>query len=490
MALFHFHVTQIGRKAGQSAIASAAYRSGEKLHSEYYGEDSDYTKKRGVLYKEILLPPHAPTAYNDRETLWNEVEKAERQHNAQLAYSFDIALQNELTYEENLEVAKKFLQEHMVSKGMIVDFCLHNPERDGIENPHFHVMSPIRPLNEDGTWGAKQHRVYKLDDNGERLRDEKGKYIFDAVPTTDWGKPETLLYWREQWTNMVNAKFAEKGLDCIIDHRSYEERGLDIIPTVHEGVNVRAMEKKGIVTEKGQLNRWIRATNDLIKKLKQQLENIKNIIEDIKKDLEIQSTPNLIQLLNEYYAKRNIEASKFSKYARQKAHVTNLKYLVEITNFLQENEIYTVDDLKQKTRQLSDKKDDLQSAVKAQNKRINELKQLLHYTELYKANKPVYDKLCTIKFKMAKEKFKKEHDTELRQFYLARRKLNEICKDGKYTVKEWNVELINLQKDCKEKSTQINELWNKSKKFYQIQSMIENLLRKEHETNKNRDIEI
>ena len=91
---------------------------------------------------------------------------------------------------------------------------------------------------------------------------------------------------------------------------------------------------------------------------------------------------------------------------------------------------------------------------------------------------------------MAKEKFKKEHDTELRQFYLARRKLNEICKDGKYTVKEWNVELINLQKDCKEKSTQINELWNKSKKFYQIQSMIENLLRKEHETNKNRDIEI
>ena len=194
--------------------------------------------------------------------------------------------------------------------------------------------------------------------------------------------------------------------------------------------------------------------------------------------------------MNEYYAKRNIEASKFSKYARQKAHVTNLKYLVEITNFLQENEIYTVDDLKQKTRQLSDKKDDLQSAVKAQNKRINELKQLLHYTELYKANKPVYDKLCTIKFKMAKEKFKKEHDTELRQFYLARRKLNEICKDGKYTVKEWNVELINLQKDCKEKSTQINELWNKSKKFYQIQSMIENLLRKEHETNKNRDIEI
>ena len=101
IALYHFHVTQIKRSAGQSAIASAAYRSGEKLHSEYYGEDSDYTKKVSVICSEILLPPHAPPSFSDRETLWNEVEKAERGKKAQLAYSFDIALQNEFSMQEN-----------------------------------------------------------------------------------------------------------------------------------------------------------------------------------------------------------------------------------------------------------------------------------------------------------------------------------------------------------------------------------------------------
>ena len=133
ISLFHFHVTQISRAAGQSAIASAAYRAGEKLHSDYYGEDSDYTAKHGVLYSEILLPPHAPERLRDRETLWNEVEKAERRKDAQLAYSFDIALQNELSFEENLELARQFLQENFVAAGMIVDFAIHDPERNGTQ---------------------------------------------------------------------------------------------------------------------------------------------------------------------------------------------------------------------------------------------------------------------------------------------------------------------------------------------------------------------
>lgn len=82
-------------------MAAAAYRAGEKLHSEYYGEDSDYTRKGGVICSEILLPSHAPPEYADRETLWNAVEKAERGKKAQLAYSFDIALQNEFSMQEN-----------------------------------------------------------------------------------------------------------------------------------------------------------------------------------------------------------------------------------------------------------------------------------------------------------------------------------------------------------------------------------------------------
>ena len=176
MALFHLSVTQTKRSAGQSAIASAAYRAGERLYSEYYGEYSDYTRKGGVICSDILLPSHAPPEYADRQTLWNAVEKAERGKNAQLAYSFDIALQNEFSLEENIALARQFLLENFVSRGMVVDFAVHQPDREdgGIPNPHFHVLCPIRPIEQNGKWGLKQRRVYELDEDGNRIRDADG----------------------------------------------------------------------------------------------------------------------------------------------------------------------------------------------------------------------------------------------------------------------------------------------------------------------------
>ena len=247
MALFHLSVTQTKRSAGQSAIASAAYRAGERLYSEYYGEYSDYTRKGGVICSDILLPSHAPPEYADRQTLWNAVEKAERGKNAQLAYSFDIALQNEFSLEENIALARQFLLEQFVSRGMVVDFAVHQPDREdgGIPNPHFHVLCPIRPIEQNGKWGLKQRRVYELDEDGNRIRDQNGEFVFNAVPTTDWGSPETLEHWREAWAELCNAKFAEKCIDVRIDHRSYERQGVELLPTVHEGATVRAMEKKG-----------------------------------------------------------------------------------------------------------------------------------------------------------------------------------------------------------------------------------------------------
>ena len=191
MALFHLSVTQTKRSAGQSAIASAAYRAGERLYSEYYGEYSDYTRKGGVICSDILLPSHAPPEFADRQTLWNAVEKAERGKNAQLAYSFDIALQNEFSLEENIALARQFLLENFVSRGMVVDFAVHQPDREdgGIPNPHFHVLCPIRPIEQNGKWGLKQRRVYELDEDSNRIRDADGKFVFNAVPTTDWGTP-------------------------------------------------------------------------------------------------------------------------------------------------------------------------------------------------------------------------------------------------------------------------------------------------------------
>ena len=187
MALFHLSVTQTKRSAGQSAIASAAYRAGERLYSEYYGEYSDYTRKGGVICSDILLPSHAPPEYADRQTLWNAVEKAERGKNAQLAYSFDIALQNEFSLEENIALARQFLLENFVSRGMVVDFAVHQPDREdgGIPNPHFHVLCPIRPIEQNGKWGLKQRRVYELDEDGNRIRDANGKYIDNRIVCYD-----------------------------------------------------------------------------------------------------------------------------------------------------------------------------------------------------------------------------------------------------------------------------------------------------------------
>ena len=162
MALFHLSVTQVKRSEGQSAIASAAYRAGERLYSERYGEYSDYTRKGGVICSDILLPPQAPPEYQDRQTLWNAVEEVERHKDAQLAYSFDIALQNEFSLEENIALARQFLLEQFVSRGMVVDFAIHQPDKEdgGIPNPPLPcaVPHPAYP----GRWQVGQQATARL----------------------------------------------------------------------------------------------------------------------------------------------------------------------------------------------------------------------------------------------------------------------------------------------------------------------------------------
>lgn len=163
-------------------------------------------------------------------------------------HSFDISFQNEFSQEENIALARQFLTEHFVSRGMVVDFAVHEPDREegGIPHPHFHFMCPIRPIEQNGEWGLKQKREYVLDENGNRIPNGKGDYVFNAVSTTDRDSAETLEFWREQWAVMCNAKFEEKGLDVRIDHRSYERQGIELLPTVHEGPTVRAMEKNAL----------------------------------------------------------------------------------------------------------------------------------------------------------------------------------------------------------------------------------------------------
>ena len=425
MALYHFHVGQIKRSAGRSAVECAAYRAGEKLYSEYYGLVSDYTRKGGVVHSEILLPPHAPREYADRQTLWNAVEDAEHNKNAQLAYSFDIALQNEFTMEENMQLSRKFLLDNFVSRGMIVDFAVHQPDKNcGISNPHFHVMCPIRPLNPDGTWGEKQRRVYR----------ENGK--FDAVPTTDWGKPETLEAWREAWAALCNAKFEEKGMTCRIDHRSYERQGVEQIPTVHEGVAVRRMEAKGIVTDKGEHNRWIKSASAMLRTQGERIKTLVDWLSDARVKLDKPHSPSLAKLLAEYYDERNAGAWS------NKAKVGNLKRLTSAIVYLEENDLHTLADLEAWLDSLHSSLDEIKTTLDANKKRSKELRELLRYAGIYKRFKPLHDRLRAIKWKSKREQFKAEHGSELKQFYLARRKLP----NGIRTT-DWQRELSTLERE-------------------------------------------
>ncbi len=430
MALYHFHLTQIKRSEGQSAMAAAAYRAGEKLHSDYYGLDYDYTRKSGVVHTEIMLPSHAPREYADRKTLWDAVEKVERGKKAQLAHSFDIALQTEFSLEENIALARQFVSEQLVARGMIADLAVHMPDKDsGIENPHFHVMCPIRPLNQDGTWGFKQRREYVVDEHGNRIKDENGNFVFNAVPTTNWSQPETLEELRRAWAEMCNRRYEAKGLDCKIDHRSYERQGVEQVPTTHEGPNVRKMEAKGITTEKGKLNRWIRNVNRAFASFKAKLaalmEALDAIIAERRAAQAKFEAENIAALLGIYYRRRN--AGAYSS----KARTNNLQEQIDTFNYLQAKGIDTLDDLKDAVSQMNARVSELQTTIRGRQARVREIDELMTNVENYKRLRPLYDEMNAIRWPKKREQFRQDHEGELKLFYLSRRKLDEARQGDK-----------------------------------------------------------
>ena len=171
IAIFHCPIQIIKRSVGRSAVAAAAYRSGERLTNEWDGKTHDYTHKPGIVHKEIMLPAHAPPEFQDRSTLWNSVEQIEKASDAQLAREIEVALPVELSRAEQLALVRAFVKDNFVAAGMCADFALHD-KGDG--NPHAHILLTIRPLRSDGKWGPKCRKVYDLDSQGNRIPDGKG----------------------------------------------------------------------------------------------------------------------------------------------------------------------------------------------------------------------------------------------------------------------------------------------------------------------------
>lgn len=286
MAIYHCTCKIISRGKGRSAVGSAEYRSGEKLKNEYDGIEHDYTKKGGVVYSEVMLCENAPKEYKDRSTLWNAVERIEKNSSAQLAREYEVALPVELNREEQIQLVRDFTKANFTDKGMCADFAIHD-KGDG--NPHAHIMLTIRPIEKDGTWGAKAVNEYVLNKNGERILqkiDKQNRKIYKRVKkdTTDWNTKEFLQNTRSDWAAKVNTELERRNIPQRVDHRSLKEQGVDRVPTIHEG-GARKLEKRGIKTDRGKINREIKTANGQMQTIdiltKQTQKEIINIREDI-----------------------------------------------------------------------------------------------------------------------------------------------------------------------------------------------------------------
>ena len=303
MAIYHMQAKVVSRGSGRSAVAASAYMSCSRMYNDYDGIQHDYTRKHALIYQEVLLPPMAPPEWKDREQLWNAVEAAEKTKDSRLAREFVVALPIELDKDSNISLLQNFIQKNFVDMGMCADFAIH--DTDG-HNPHAHILLTVRPLNENGTWQYKTEKEYLCIKNGEEKgftatefkaaqkdgwekqyrykvgkkkiymtasdAQEKGYNRIDKHPKSSrygrqnpiseqWNSDEQLCIWRANWADTVNEMLALNQINASVDHRSFADQGITEQPTIHEGYIAQNMEKKGMIADRCEINRQIRADN-------------------------------------------------------------------------------------------------------------------------------------------------------------------------------------------------------------------------------------
>ena len=320
MAIYHLEAKVVSRGAGRSAVAASAYLSCSRLYNDYDGIQHDYTKKQGLVWQEVFLPAMAPPEWKDREQLWNAVEEVETAKDSRLAREFVVALPIELSRTEQIELLQEFIQGQFVADGMCADAAIH--DTDG-HNPHAHILLTVRPLDERGKWQYKTEKEYLCMKNGEErgftaaefrtaqaddwekqypykvgnkkvymtpsAAEAQGLVRADKHPKSTrygrqnpiserWNSEEQLLTWRAAWADVTNRHLERAGREERIDHRSNAARGLDEIPTIHEGVAAQALERKGIISDRCEINRQIKADNALLRELKAEVKKLAALV--------------------------------------------------------------------------------------------------------------------------------------------------------------------------------------------------------------------
>ena len=470
MAIYHLCIKIISRGKGKSAVAASAYRSGEKIKNEYDGELHDFTRKGGIAHTEILLPQNAPQEFLDRGTLWNSVEKIEKSKNSQLAREIEVALPKELDREKQINLVREYVKENFVKVGMCADIALHD-KNDG--NPHCHILLTMRPLNEDTTWGAKSKKEYILDENGEKVKLKNGNYKTRKINTTDWNEQDKAEEWRKAWADITNKYLEENSIQEKVDHRSYQRQGIEQIPTIHLGVSATQMEKKGIATDRGNINREIKHQNMILREISRRIKALLNWIRGIGKE-EKTETDNIKSTLP---PKENL-LSIFENLIRNNAdkHNTDFEQYIESYQFLKEKNIISLSELKESIVTLRDKNYKTTRAIKDTEKKIDDRVQLIDQAEKYLKHKDTYKAYIKIK-KNKQDDFYNEHTAEIILFESAKKYLKEHLGESKtLAISKWKLEVTALKKEKDTLYSQIIDMRKEVEQAESVRNCIEKLL--------------
>ena len=469
MAIYHLCIKIISRGKGKSAVAASAYRSGEKIKNEYDGIVHDFTRKGGIAHTEILLPQNAPQAFLDRGTLWNSVEKIEKSKNSQLAREIEIALPKELNREKQIELVREYVKDNFVNVGMCADIALHD-KNDG--NPHAHILLTMRPLNEDTTWGAKSKKEYILDENGEKVKLKNGNYKTRKINTTDWNEQDKAEEWRKAWADITNKYLEENSIQDKVDHRSYQRQGIEQIPTIHLGVSATQMEKKGIVTDRGNINREIKQQNAILREISRRIKALLNWIRGIGKEekVENENTKSTLPL------KENLQ-SIFENLIRKNTDKinTDLEKYIESYQLLKEKNITSLSELKENIVILRDKNYKTTRALKDTEKKIDEKTQLIDQSEKYLKYKDTYKAYIKTK-KSRQDTFYNEYTAEIILFESAKKYLKEHLGESKtLNISKWKSELATLKKEKNSLYNKILEMREEVEQAEKVKTCIEQL---------------
>ena len=384
-----------------------------------------------------MLPSHAPPDFQNRSVLWNSVEKIEKSKNSQLAREIELAIPKELNREQQISLVREYVNDNFVSIGMCADIAVHD-KSDG--NPHAHIMLTMRPLNENGEWGAKSRKEYITDKNGERIKLKNGNFKTRKVDTVDWNEQSKAELWRSAWAELANKYLAENKIVECIDHRSFERQGTEQIPTIHLGVAATQMERKGIETERGNINREIKARNKILSEIMAKISALKNWLADIFRRKETQPPEqNLIELLQELSTPQKINMHY---------RIYNPKKLAEQIQYLQDNKIFTIPQLNETVNSVRDEYDNICITLKEVESGLKSLTELVKQAEIYRRHRDLYKQYHSLSGNKA-DMFRIRNYTEIALYEAAKKYLKENVNGSTVEVGKWksDIETLTEQKE-------------------------------------------